>query len=49
MKVMYNNSDKFYRYTTGRFSTKEEAFSYRLKLLVKGYPKQIFVKKITKL
>jgi hypothetical protein len=49
MKVMYNNSDKFYRYTTGRLTTKEEANSYRLKLLAKGYPKQIFVKKITKL
>jgi hypothetical protein len=48
MKVMYNDKDKFYRYTTGRFSTKEEAYSYRLKLLKKGYPDEIFVKKISR-
>jgi len=49
MKVMYSDTDKFYRYTTGKFQTREEAYSYRLKLVEKGYPKQIFVKKITKL
>jgi hypothetical protein len=49
MKVMYSDTDKFYRYTTGRFQTREEAYAYRLKLIEKGYPKQIFVKKITKL
>lgn len=49
MKVLYSDTDKFYRYTTGKFQTREEAYSYRLKLVEKGYPKQIFVKKITKL
>jgi hypothetical protein len=49
MKVMYSDTDKFYRYTTGKFQTREEAYAYRLKLISKGYPKQIFVKKITKL
>jgi hypothetical protein len=49
MKVMYNDTDKFYRYTTGIFDTREEAYAYRSKLIGKGYPKQIFVKKITKL
>ena len=32
MKVMYNDIDKFYRYTTGRFLTREEAYSLRLEL-----------------
>jgi len=27
MKVLYNDLDKFYRYTTGRFSTREDAYS----------------------
>jgi hypothetical protein len=48
MKVMYNDSDKFYRYTTGIFSTREEAYSLRLELIRKGYPEQIFIKKVSK-
>jgi len=48
MKVMYNDNDKFYRYTTGRFDTKEEGYALRLKLISKGYPDEIFVKKVSK-
>jgi len=48
IKVMYNDEDKFYRYTTGEFSTKEEALARREELIMKGYPSEIFVKKITK-
>ena len=48
MKVMYNDVDKFYRYTTGRFSTKEDAYALRLELIRKGYPEQIFIKKVSK-
>ena len=48
MKVMYNDIDKFYRYTTGRFPTREEAYSLRLELIRKGYPEEIFIKKVSK-
>jgi hypothetical protein len=48
MKVMYNDLDKFYRYTTGRFQTREEAYALRLELLKKGYPEEIFIKKVSK-
>jgi hypothetical protein len=45
---MYNDLDKFYRYTTGRFSNREEAYALRLKLIEKGYPEDIFIKKVSK-
>jgi hypothetical protein len=48
MKVLYNDLDKFYRYTTGRFRTREEASVRRLELIKKGYPDQIFIKKVSK-
>jgi hypothetical protein len=48
MKVLYNDLDKFYRYTTGRFSTREDAYSSRLELIRKGYPEEIFIKKVSK-
>jgi hypothetical protein len=48
MKVMYNDADKFYRYTTGRFSTREDAYSLKLELIRKGYPEDIFIKKVSK-
>jgi len=48
MKVMYNDLDKFYRYTTGRFQLREEAYSLRLELIRKGYPEEIFIKKVSK-
>ncbi len=46
IKVIYNDDDKFYRYTTGKFMNKEDAYIYRDNLISKGYPDQIFVKKI---
>jgi len=48
VKVMYNDVDKFYRYITGQFKTKEEAIAWKEELLRRGYPSDIFVKKITK-
>jgi hypothetical protein len=48
MKVLYNDIDKFYRYTTGRFPTREDAYSLRLELIRKGYPEEIFIKKVSK-
>jgi len=48
MKVLYNDIDKFYRYTTGRFQTREEAYSLKLELMRKGYPEEIFIKKVSK-
>jgi hypothetical protein len=48
MKVLYNDIDKFYRYITGRFQTREEAYSLKLELTRKGYPEEIFIKKVSK-
>lgn len=48
LKVMYNEEDKFYRYTTGQFNTREEAYSWRLELIKRGYPEEIFIKKVSK-
>ena len=48
IKVLYNDSDKFYRYTTGNFPTKEEADALRIELRRKGYPDDIFIKKVSK-
>jgi hypothetical protein len=46
--VMYNDVDKFYRYTSGKFATREEAYALRLELIRKGYPEEIFIKKVSK-
>jgi len=48
MRVMYNDVDKFYRYTTGRCASREEAAALRLDLIRKGYPEEIFIKKVSK-
>ncbi len=48
MKVLYNENDRFYRYITGHFDTREEATAWRLELIRKGYPEQIFIKKVLK-
>jgi hypothetical protein len=48
LKVLYNDDDKFYRYTTGRFGTRDEAYAWRLELIKKGYPEEIFIKKVSK-
>lgn len=46
--VLYNSDDKFYRYTTGRFDTKEEAYRKRDHLVRLGYPEDIFVKTVVR-
>jgi hypothetical protein len=46
IKVHYNDADKFYRYTTGEFHTKEEANKLKLDLISKGYPTDLWVKKV---
>ncbi len=46
IRVMYNEIDKYYRYTTGQFKTQDEAKAWRLELIRKGYPDEIFIKKI---
>lgn len=48
LKIIYNESDKFYRYTTGEFPTREDAHRWRLDLISKGYPTDIFIKQVTK-
>lgn len=48
MKVMYNDVDRFYRYTTGRYRTREEAIRRRTELLNMGYPDDIFIKKVSR-
>ncbi|MBN1108821.1 MAG: PD40 domain-containing protein [Bacteroidales bacterium] len=48
MKVMYNENDRFYRYTSGRFATREEAEALLRELKRKGYPDDIFVKKVSR-
>jgi tetratricopeptide (TPR) repeat protein len=48
MRVLYNETDKFYRYTTGQFATREEAANWRLDLIRMGYPDEIFIKKVSK-
>jgi hypothetical protein len=45
---MYNDVDKFYRYTTGRFATREEAVARKAELRQKGYPEDIFIKKVSR-
>jgi hypothetical protein len=46
--VLYNENDKFFRYTTGKFNTREEAYAWRLELIRKGYPEDLFIKKVSK-
>jgi len=46
MKVMYNDADKFYRYTTGRFPTREDAYSLRLELIRKDILKKSLSKSV---
>jgi hypothetical protein len=47
LEVIYNDTDKFYRYTTGTFLTRKEAYTRRLHLIEKGYPQEIFIKKVS--
>lgn len=44
--VFYNRDDRFYRYTTGTFDLKSDAYAEKERLLRLGYPDDIFVKKV---
>ncbi len=45
VKVIYGK-DLFYRYTTGRLETVEEAEQLRTEIVNMGYPEEIFIKKV---
>lgn len=49
IKVLYNETDLFYRYTTGQFKDIAEAYAHRNELFTKGYPEDIFVKKVSRI
>jgi len=49
IKVFYNESDLFYRYTTGIFTDKNEAYEHRDDLFIRGYPNDLFIKKVTRI
>jgi hypothetical protein len=49
IKVFYNESDLFYRYTTGIFTVKDDAYTHRDDLIKKGYPDDLFIKKVTRM
>ncbi|MDT8402055.1 MAG: hypothetical protein RQ743_10195 [Bacteroidales bacterium] len=46
VNVVYNNDDKFYRYLTGRFQDKEQAYRRMFQLIRLGYPDDLFVKTV---
>ncbi len=46
IRVFYNASDFFYRYTTGVFKDKNDAYAHRDMLFGKGYPTDLFIKKV---
>jgi hypothetical protein len=48
LKVLFNEDDKFYRYITGTFTTRQQALARRAKLVSQGYPSEIFIKKISR-
>lgn len=47
VKVLYGK-DRFYRYTTDKFQTLEEAEQHRKEIINMGYPEEIFIKKVYK-
>lgn len=49
IKVLYNNNDMFYRYTTGVYKVKDDAYAHKNELITKGYPEDLFIKKVTKI
>lgn len=49
IKVLYNEADRFYRYTTGIFKDKNQAYDHRDNLFRIGYPDDLFIKKVTRL
>lgn len=49
IRVFYNRSDLFYRYTTGIFKDKNDAYAHRDDLFRLGYPDDLFIKKVTRI
>lgn len=49
IRVLFNENDQFYRYTSGVFLTKDEAYAHKNDLIRKGYPDDLFVKKVTRM
>ncbi len=49
IKVYYNKNDRFYRYSTGIFKSKADAYAHRDYLISKGYENDLFIKKVTKI
>lgn len=49
IRVFYSESDLFYRYTTGIFTVKDDAYAHRDNLFRKGYPDDLFIKKVTRM
>jgi hypothetical protein len=49
IRVFYNDNDLFYRYTTGVFKVKDDAYAHKNELLAKGYPDDLFIKKVTRM
>ncbi len=49
IKVLYNENDRFYRYTTGVFKLKDDAYAHRDDLFRKGYPDDLFIKKVSRI
>lgn len=46
IRVFYNAYDFFYRYTTGVFKDKNDAYAHRDMLFKMGYPDDLFIKKV---
>ncbi|MEA1888033.1 MAG: hypothetical protein U9N72_12580 [Bacteroidota bacterium] len=46
VRVVYNEDNRFYRYTTGSFKTKEGAYRRRDELISRGYPDDLWVKTV---
>ncbi len=49
IKVLYNDADLFYRYITGYFNKKDDAYAHLNELIAKGYPDDLFVKKVSRI
>ncbi len=49
IKVYYNKNDRFYRYSTGIFDSKEKAYAHRDYLIRKGYENDLFIKKVSRI
>lgn len=47
--VFYNERDLFYRYATGVFKVKDDAYAHKNDLIRKGYPDDLFLKKVARI